>query len=484
VTRPVLTLMAASLLASACNVGPDYQTPQIPVDAAFAPGGAAAPGSAATGVQWWRVLQDDPLDKLIAVAVDNNLDLRQAQARILEARAQRAVVAGGEWPAVEATAGYQWNRLSQNARPYNAFTVPGFPWEFSTYQMGFDAAWEIDFFGGTRRTVEAADASLQARQEDLHAVLVTLQAEVARNYIELRSFQRQRSLAQHNLELQNQTLALTKDRLKNGVGSDLDVSRAQALVAATAAEVPLYDRGEWQALHRLAVLTHQPLDSLLDLRTEAPIPTAPAAVMAGVPADLLRRRPDIRRAERELAAATARVGSAQADLYPKLSLSGVFSLQSATIEDLWNWRSRMFSLGPTISWPIFEAGRLHAVVSARNAQQEQVLTAYEQTVQAAIQEVRDQMVTFATERRRQEALAQAVTANRDSLDLGNKLYAQGLTDFLTVLDAQRQVDQAENALARSQAVVDESLIALYKALGGGWQNEAPANTQVSPQEVP
>jgi outer membrane protein, multidrug efflux system len=484
VKRRVLTLAAASLLASACTVGPSYQVPQIPVDSAYSPEGAGAPAAAETGVQWWRMLQDEHLDKLIAGAVENNLDLRQAEARILEARAQRAVVAGGEWPAVEATAGYQWNRLSQNARPYNAFTVPGFPWEFSTYQMGFDAAWELDLFGGTRRTVEAADATVQARQENLHAVLVTLQAEVARNYVELRSFQRQRILALHNLELQNQTLALTKDRLKNGVGSDLDVSRAQALVAATAAEVPLYDRGEWQALHRLAVLTHQPLEDVLDLRTEAPIPAAPTVVMVGVPADLLRRRPDIRRAERELAAATARVGGAEADLYPKLSLTGVFTLQSASIDDLWNWRSRMFSLGPTISWPIFEAGRLRAVVAVRNSQQQQALVAYEQTVQGAIQEVRDQMVTFATERRRHEALAQAITANRDALNLGTDLYAQGLTDFLTVLDAQRQVDQAENALVRSQAVVDESLIALYKALGGGWQNEAPAETQVSKQEIP
>jgi outer membrane protein, multidrug efflux system len=203
-----------------------------------------------------------------------------------------------------------------------------------------------------------------------------------------------------------------------------------------------------------------------------------------VPADLLRRRPDIRRAERELAAATARVGVAEADLYPKLSLTGAFSLQSASIEDLWNWRSRMFSLGPTISWPIFEAGRLHAVIAVRNSQQQQALVAYEQSVQGAIQEVRDQMVTFATERQRQEALAQTVTSDRDALDLANKLYAQGLTDFLTVLDAQRQVDQAENALGRSEAIVDESLIGLYKALGGGWQNEAPATTQATMQEVP
>jgi outer membrane protein, multidrug efflux system len=471
VKRRLLTLAVASLLAAACTVGPDYQVPQISVEPAYAPAGGAVFGGTETGIVWWRVLKDASLDRLIAMAVENNLDLRQAEARVREARALRAVAAGGEWPMAGVEAGYQRDRLSQNAAPYNAFTVPGFPWEFNTYQLGFDAAWEVDIFGGARRTVEAADATVQARQEDRHAVLVTLQAEVARNYVELRSFQRQRALAEHNLELQNQTLALTRDRLKNGVGSDLDVSRATALVEATAAEVPLYDRGEWQALHRLVVLTQEPLEKLLDLRAPGSIPAAPATVMAGVPADLLRRRPDIRRAERELAAAAARVGVAEADLYPKLSLTGVFSLQSASIEDLWNWRSRMFSLGPALSWPIFEGGRLHAVVAVRHAQQEQALVAYEQTVRGAIQEVRDQMVTFSTEQRRHEALTRTVTADRDALDLANKLYAQGLTDFLTVLDAQRQVDQAENALARSEAIVDESLIGIYKALGGGWQNE-------------
>jgi len=185
---------------------------------------------------------------------------------------------------------------------------------------------------------------------------------------------------------------------------------------------------------------------------------------------LLRRRPDIRRAERQLAAATARIGQAQAELYPKFSLSGFFNLQSASIEDLFAWRSRAFSIGPAISWPIFEAGRLRAAVAVWNAQQEEALITYEQTVQNAIAEVRDQMVGYSTERRRHESLTQAVTADRDALDLAQKLYAQGLADFLTVLDAQRQLDAAENALARSEAQLDEAFIGLYKALGGGWEN--------------
>jgi len=467
----MVILVLAPLLAAGCTVGPNYQAPEVPVEGAYELGGAGSVAGVAADAAWWGMLKDRQLDGLIAGAVANNLDVQQAGARIREARAQRAVVAGAEGPQLNAAGGYQRTRFSQNADPYSAFQVPGFPWEFNTYQAGFDAGWEIDLFGGTRRALEAATDTVQAREEERHAALVSLQGEVARNYVELRGYQRQRALAQHNLDSQNQTLSLTRDRVKNGVGSDLDVSRAAALVAATAAEVPLYDRGEWQALHRLAVLTNQPLEKLMALREGGTIPEAPEAVMAGVPADLLRRRPDIRRAERELAAATARVGAAEAELYPKLSLTGFFNLQSASIEDLGAWRSRAFSIGPAISWPIFESGRLHAAVAVRNAQQQEALLAYEQAVQGAIAEVRDQMVAFATERRRQAALAEAVTADRDALDLAGKLYAQGLTDFLTVLDAQRQLDGAENAQARSAAQLDEALIGLYKALGGGWRNQ-------------
>jgi outer membrane protein, multidrug efflux system len=422
---------------------------------------------------------------LIATAQENNLDLQQAQARLWEARAQRVVVVGGELPSVEAGVGYQRNRLSQNAAPYNAFDVAGFPWEFDTYQAGFDARWEMDLFGGTRRSIEAATGSVQGRMEDRRAVLVTLQAEVARNYIEVRSAQRQREIAAHNLELQNQVLALTRDRVKNGLGSDLDVARAAALVATTAADVPTFERSEMQAIHRLAVLTHQPLEKVAELRAQGPIPAIPDEVLVGVPAELLRRRPDIRRAERALAAATAHVGVAEAELYPKLSLTGFFNLQSESIEDLFDWRSRAFGIGPTISWPIFEAGRLRAAVSIRNAQQEQALLAYEQSIDNAIQDVRDQMIALSTERRRHEALAQAVASNRQALELATNSYAQGLADFLTVLDAQRQLDQAENALARSEAQLAQSLVALAKALGGGWQNEEPkAPATTKPKETP
>ena len=475
---PTHRLIAAliPLALAACTVGPDYHEPKSNADVSFqqrGPGAEFLNTSSAIPLPaaWWTALNDTSLNALVAQAADANLDVQQAEARIREARAQRAVVFGRELPALDGGAGYDRTRLSQNAAPYNAFSVPGFPWEFNSYQAGFDATWELDIFGGNRRALEAAGAEFQAAVEDRRAVLVSLQGEVARTYVELRGAQRQRTLAQANLDSQTQTLSLTRDRVKNGVGSELDVSRAAALAAATEAAIPLYDRAEWEALHRLATLTREPLYALLYLLEAKPIPTPPQAVSADIPANLVRRRPDIRRAERQLAAASARVGVAEADLYPKLSLTGVFNLQSASIDDLVAWRSRSFSIGPTVTWPIFEAGRLRAVVVIKSAQQEEALLSYERTVDHAIQEVRDQLVTFSTELSRHASLQAAVKANEDSVHLADQLYRQGLTDFLTVLDAQRQLYQQQDALAKSDAQLTESFIALQKALGGGWAVE-------------
>jgi NodT family efflux transporter outer membrane factor (OMF) lipoprotein len=465
---PVLPALAAAAWLAGCTVGPDYRPPDLRVEGSYGPA-AAAPRADA----WWAALNDPALDGLVAAAAENNLDLRLARARVREARAQRAVVYGAAEPTLDVGGKYEHDRFSQNAAPFNAFGAPGFPWEYNLYQLGFDASWEVDVFGGTRRAAEAANAAVQAGEEDRLSVLVTLLGEVARTYVELRGAQDQRQIARHNLDVQQETLALTRDRFAKGVGNQLDVSRAAAQVADTAAALPLFDRREWQALHRLAVLTNQPLDRLLALRTPAPVPAAPEAVMVGVPADLLRRRPDVRRSERQLAAATARIGVAEAALYPKFSLTGVFNLQSASVEDLLDWRSRAFSIGPAVSWPIFQAGRLRAAVAVRTAQQEEALVTYEQTVQRAIEEVRDELVTLNTERTRRGALAQSVAADQDALDLARQLYTQGLADFLTVLDAQRQLFQAQDALAQSDTRVTTAVIALYKALGGGWETPVP-----------
>ena len=470
-------LWAAGL--AACTVGPTYHAPDLNVENSYAPTEAQTVPTA-----WWTTLHDATLGGLLSAAAAGNLNLQQAEARIREARAQRAVVLGQDLPNLNGDLGYNRTRYSQNAAPFNAFNVPGFPWEFNQYQMGFDASWEIDIFGGNRRAVEAASANVDATVEDRRSVLVSLLGEVGRNYVDLRGYQQEHIFAQHNLDVQNQTLALTRDRERNGVGNHLDVARAEAQVANTAAAIPVFEREEWQAIHRLCVLTNQPLDKLLYLRQTGPIPSAPDAVSAGIPAELLRRRPDIRAAERRLAGATARIGQAEAQLYPKLSLTGFFDLQSASIDDLWSWRSRAFSIGPAVTFPIFEAGRLRAAVRVTNAQQEQAFVSYEQSVQGAIQEVRDALITFGTERSRRASLAQAVSADEQAVDLSNQLYGQGLIDFLAVLDAQRQLYSAQDELAQSDMQLAASMIALYKALGGGWETPPPAPaTQPAPATV-
>jgi NodT family efflux transporter outer membrane factor (OMF) lipoprotein len=466
-----IPLLAAAATLAACTVGPNYRPPRVAMDDTFGPASATQPATQPSNsvAAWWQSLNDPLLDQLVARATAANLDVRQAAARIRQARAQLAVTTGGRYPGLNADAGFTHQRFSQNAAPFNAFNVPGFPWEFNLYQMGFDASWEVDVFGGTRRAVQAAAADIAAGIEDRRAIQVSVAAEVARNYVLLRGYQLEAQLARDNLQLQRESLGLTQEQMNKGVGTQLDVSRAQAEVAATEAAIPLLERNGWLAVHRIALLLNEPVEKLDFLQQARPIPATPDAVAVGVPAELLRRRPDIRRAERRLAAATARVGQAEAALYPRFSLTGFFNLQSASIDDLFMWKSRAFSIGPTIQWPIFDAGTLRAAVQVRSASQEEALAGYESTVRQAVTEVRDGLVSFTTERRRRGALAEAVAADRTALDLAQQLYRQGLTDFLTVLDAERELFAAQDALARSDTEQATALIGLYKALGGGWE---------------
>jgi NodT family efflux transporter outer membrane factor (OMF) lipoprotein len=342
------------------------------------------------------------------------------------------------------------------------------------YQAGFDASWELDVFGAVRRSVEAADAGLEASMEDRRSVLVSVLAEVALNYVELRGYQQQLEISGRNLQTQRETLDLTQDRTRKGAATQLDVSRAAALVSTTEAQLPLLRNLQWQAMHRLAVLIGQQPGALVEtLSAVKPVPVPPAEVPIGVPAELLRRRPDIRRAERDLAAATARVGMATADLYPRFSLTGSFSLQSSNFSDLARWDSRTFGFGPAVLWPIFDAGRLRAVVRASDAQQEQALVRYEQTVLQSLEEVHDAIAAFITEQDRRKSLQEAVRASQESTELSQDLYRKGLTDFTTVLDSEQQLCQAQDALVQSETTVTTSLIALYKALGGGWEMSLP-----------
>ena len=485
-----LFILIPAILVAGCKVGPDFVTPKVPVDAAY--GSPATTQSTTTPStqssltsQWWTLLNDPLLDSLVDRAIPGNLDLRIAAARVREARAYRVVVGAQELPQAEATAGVTRTQLSRNAAPYNAFKTPGFPWAFNTYQAGFDAAWEIDVFGGAKRDIEAAAADLDASVEMQRGVLLSVAAEVARNYVELRGFQQQTLALRENLRLQQETLDLALDRMHKGAGTELDVARAKALVATTEAQIPAPQTQQWHAIYRIALLLGAELPPLTaELSPDREVPVPPEAMPLGVPADLLRRRPDIRRAEREVAAATARVGSATADLYPKFSLNGTFNLQSQKTSRLLRGDSAGFGIGPAVSWPVFDRGRLRAAVKVRSAQQEQAILRYEQTVRQAIEEVRSSAVAFSNSREQRLALQRAVAANRDATDMARQLYEKGMTDFLTVLDVERQLAQTQESLARSRAAESTSLIALCKGLGGGWETqlpEQPATRPATPQ---
>jgi NodT family efflux transporter outer membrane factor (OMF) lipoprotein len=435
--------------------------------------------------EWWRTLNDPVLDDLMSRVVSSNLDLKIAHARMLQARAELAYANGGKYPDVNASAGYSYNRLSKNAAPYNAFDVPGFPWEYNQYQAGFDATWELDVFGGTRRAVEAAGAAADASAADNQSVMLSVMAELARNYIDLRGTQRRYQIAAGNLHNQQETLDVTRDRRKQGVVTELDVAQAASQVAKTQAELPILRQKESGAIRRIAVLLGQQPEALREkLSMVTPLPVPPPQIAIGVPAELLRRRPDIRRSERDLAAATARIGQAKADLYPKFSLVGNFNMMSENTHDFFDWNSRSFGIGPSVSWPIFDAGRIRSVVDVRDAQQQQALAQYERTVLGALEEVHNAISDFAAQQERRLALADAVTADQTAADVAQAQYKQGVVDFLNVLDAQRSLYESQDRLADCDRAVTTSLITLYKTLGGGWDRVTPTakpNQQVSLQ---
>jgi NodT family efflux transporter outer membrane factor (OMF) lipoprotein len=469
----VAGFVTAVLLLAGCTVGPDYEkpTPNLPSDwtekgSALDPVTSRVTRQAAAVAQWWKTFGDDELTSLIERAALSNLDLKLAEARVREARGLRGVSAGALLPAVNTGAGYSRNRFSENV------PLPGVGSQGNFYQAGFDASWEIDVFGGIRRSIESADAQVDASIEARRDVLVTLLAEVARNYLEVRGLQAQLGIARQNLDAQKKTLELTQARLQAGRAAELDVARAQAQVSATASQIPLLDSLRIQATHRLGVLLGREPGSLRgELMTTAKIPPPPPEVPVGLPSELLRRRPDLRRAERELAAATARIGVATADLYPKFSLTGVFALESVSASDFAKWGSRAWSVGPSIQWSIFQGGRILAKIEVENARQEQAAIVYERSILVALQEVEDALIAYAKEQSHRAELSDSVAANVKAVDLANQRYTQGLVDFLSVLDAQRSLYVAQDALVQSERRISEYLVALYKALGGGWETE-------------
>lgn len=465
------TIAIAVLAALAgCTVGPDYQKPEVKTPEKFSEtAGAKVAAEHADLAAWWTSFGDATLDSLVGRAIEANLDLELAGARVREARAQAGQTRADRYPQVSSGGSATRSRMSENGR---------FPVAKPTdnlFSQGFDANWEIDVFGGTRRAVEAADADLQASIEDRRAVLVSLLGEVARAYVDLRGNQRLASVVRRNIASARATLDLTRTRLRAGLGTELDVARAEAQLADTEAQLPPAERSIRLAVHRLGVLLAKDPGALsAELEKEAPIPAPPAKLLVGLPSELLTRRPDLRRAERKLAAANARIGVATAELYPKFSLTGAFGLESVDASDFAKAASRTWSVGPTVRWRVFESGRLTAEIEAADARTQQALIVYRQSVLTALEEVENALVQYLREWDHRRSLEASTAAGRKSVELAGNLYQNGLTSFLDVLEAERTLHDAERRLAESEAAVSLNIVALYKALGGGWEVESKA----------
>ena len=476
-----------------CTVGPNFKAPSASLPGAWTGAEAASPATISTAVsepaslvEWWKSFDDATLSSLIERAVRSNHDVRQAGARIRQARAARGVGSAALWPTIDSSADYsrigtgssesgsRGNSGGTGGGGTSGGTSGSGGTERNLFQAGLDAAWELDIFGGTRRNVEALSADLRAAVEDRRDVLVTLVSEVGINYIDLRGFQQQIAIAGRNLESQRKTAEITRRRFDAGLVSGLDVANANAQAATTASQIPVLESTARQTIYNLGVLLGQEPSALLEeLDVEAPIPVTPPRVPVGLPSDLLRRRPDLRRAEAQLHAATARIGVATADLFPKFSLTGSLSFSAADMGSLANWSSRSWSIGPSVQWPIFDAGRIRWNIKVQNALEEQSLITYEKAVLTALKDVETALVAYAKEQEHYRLLEDAVANNRKAVALSMELYTAGQTDFLNVLTAQGSLFASEDDLAQSTRALASNLVALYKALGGGWETGEP-----------
>jgi NodT family efflux transporter outer membrane factor (OMF) lipoprotein len=469
--------LLAVLFATGCAVGPDFKKPASEAPPTWAGETGAPPSQPAELSQWWRLFDDPVLVSLVEEALSANLDLKTAEAQLRQARATRGVAIGGLFPSITATGSYQRQQLStatslsQSSSSQASKQTANLNPVQDLFQSGLDAVWELDLFGGQRRQVEAAGAGVQAAVENIRDVQVSTIAEVALDYIQLRGAQRQIEVAQDNLKAQRFTADITR-RLKNaGFDSALDVANAEAAVFTTQSQIPALETSARQTIYALSVLLGRPPAELVErLSGPSPQPRAPLQIPVGLPSDLLRRRADIRQAEAQLHAATAQIGVAMASFFPSFSLTGGINWSNNLLNMWWTAASRSFSVGPAVSWPIFQGGATVSNLRLQEALKDQAYITYRKTVLTAFQDVENALVALDKEQQTRRALTGAVAAGQKAVDLSITLYSAGQTDFLSVLTAQRALYVNEDALAQSERNVATDLIALYKALGGGWES--------------
>ena len=474
-----LTTLLLPLLLTGCTVGPNYKRPQVSVPQRWtvAPARGTSTNPPETDA-WWLSFQDPELDSLITRAVDRNLDLKLALERVQEARAARGIARSGYFPTIEADVsatrlrgGFNQGviRVVPSSNNANGSASLISPFETNVFQGSLSLSWELDVFGGIRRAVEAATADVVAAEDNRRDVLVILLGDVGRAYAQLRGFQRQLEIANKNIETQQDTLELTATRAKAGLATELDVSRAAAQVESTKAVVPTLLSGIDVSIHRLSVLLGEEPGALRsELQKASPIPAAGRSVEVGLPSDLLERRPDIARAEAELAAATARIGVAKADLFPRFFLTGTAGRQATQLHDLTLGLGNFYSIGPSMSLPLFTGGRIRSNIALQTSRQREALISYEAVILTALEEVENALVDYSEEQERRDLLSRAVEQSQLAVDLAAEQYRAGLVDFLSVLEAQGELYSNEAQLVQSQTGVTTDLIALYRALGGGW----------------
>jgi outer membrane protein, multidrug efflux system len=451
-----------AFFAACTTVGPSYQPPSPDMPAQWSESAKNVSVRADTKISaWWTLFRDPVLDSLVTRAIAANQDLRLAETRVREARAERQRTAANAAPRAGASGAYTNTRTGENTSSGET--------NQDLFQAGFDMGWEIDIFGGIRRATEAADASVAASIEDKRDVLVSLVAEVARNYIDLRGTQRRLAITKENISAQEETVDMVKKRFQIGFGNELAVVQAQNQLAMTMSQVPGLESTARQAMHQLALLLGQRPETLVvELTPEAKIPTIPPQVPVSLPSDLLRQRPDIRRAEQQLAAATAEIGVATAELFPSFSLAALIGLESSGLSNLVTSGSRYWSAGPKVKWSLFDGGRARAGIEASENRRERAEIIYEKSVLTALVEVENTLVAFAREQETNRILKTAVTAAQRALTLSRNQYELGLVDFLNVLQSEQSFHQSQDQLVQSEQRLSLNIVSLFKALGGGW----------------
>lgn len=470
-------LLAISL--SACTLGPDFHKPESQPISRWSKPEQPAPSQAVAETmneRWWEVFQDAKLSALTQRALTRNLDLKLASSRLQQSRAVRQVITAERYPNTAATTSYGRKRNSSEglSDPSGHQGKSA----FNLWDAGFSASWELDFWGRVRRETEAANASLEVAENDQRGVLLSVQAETAQDYIQLRGVQNTRAVTEQNLDVARHSLKLSRLRLADGVATDLDVAEAAAQVAAIESRLPALEQRQSQLINALSLLMGEPPQALqAELSADGPVPQTPRQVAIGLPSQLAERRPDILQAEARLHAATANIGVAKGDFYPRITLSGNFGSQAMQLSDFGSWSSRSFGIGPQISLPLFDGGRLRGVLKLREAQQQEAAIAYQQTVLRAWHEIDDQLTAYNATQLRRDSLAEAVRQNQIALSTAKQQYVEGVVDFVNVLTVQAELLATQQQWVESSTGVSLAMVGLYKALGGGWESVYPLAAQ-------